>query len=98
MICARSWSNSIHKLRERLISKIADASFVLWRFVSLTGKPASAQRQQCGRSPRRLQPQLGDVRSPSDSADRIVCITRLQASSSFATEKSFTNESISEWK
>ena len=81
MICVHNWSNSIQKLRERSTSKIADASFALWRFVSLTGKPASEV-----------------VAGVGDSGQAGIIRSRLQAFSSSATGRSFTNESINEWK
>ena len=40
MICAHNWSKSIQKRREKSISKTADASYGLWRFVlSLGNRP-----------------------------------------------------------
>src|SRR5882762_1239835 len=104
MIYARNWSKSIQKRRERLISKIADASFVLSRFVSspenlLLRSASNGLATQATQGAAVSSPPLGRSGDrPFLKQCRQDCLQHRQASSSFATGKSFTNESIDVWK
>src|SRR5580765_2074049 len=103
MICARNSSNSIQKLRERSTLKIADASFVLWRFVSLPENllPRSASNglaKQATQGAAVSRPELrrSGHRPPLRQCRQDCLHHRLQAFSSSATGTNFTNESINE--
>ena len=66
---------------------------------SLTGKPASAQRRQSrAASLARRNGRANDVKTLRTASGSARIMVRLQASLSSATGKSFTNESINEWK
>ena len=85
MICARNWSSSIPKRYKRSTSKIAAVVVRALEICLLTGKSASAQ-SSAG---------VGELGTESQPQDHRIPATGVFV---FRDRKSFTNESINEWK
>ena len=104
MICARNLRSSISEAVRKIDLKNRRRLVRALEICLVTGKSASAQRQQWTGDVGNAR--SGGLQSAAEGSGiallgqcRQDCLRhRLQASSSSATGKSFTNESINEWK